>query len=204
MFHYFRVLKNGKHFRGLSRVSVESFLSHNTKKIRRGTLLCFRNILASKMFCKIGESWFCRFYFLSHRIKTFWGRNLQCFTNLGYRKILSLKGVHHDFLFNFFCLTVLKIIVAELFCVSRLFLYQNFWIKGVSRFFNIFFVSQYRSFSRGTLKCITNFGYRKRLSTLGVYREFLLKVFCLTVPKRFVGEPFFFSETSWHQNCFAK
>ena len=51
MFHYFLVSKNswirgGRE--GLSRLSVENLLSHSAEKLRRGTLLCFRNIVVSK------------------------------------------------------------------------------------------------------------------------------------------------------------
>ena len=38
------------HKRGLSRFSVEIFLSHSTGKIRRGTFRCFRENRASKNF----------------------------------------------------------------------------------------------------------------------------------------------------------
>ena len=34
--------------RGKSRFSVENLLSHSTKKLRRGTLLCFTKLLVSK------------------------------------------------------------------------------------------------------------------------------------------------------------
>ncbi len=34
----------------MSRFSVENFLSHSAEKIRRGTLLCFREFLVSKTF----------------------------------------------------------------------------------------------------------------------------------------------------------
>ena len=33
----------------------------------------------------------------------------------------------------------------------------------------------------------------------GVYQDFLSKTFCLTVPKIFVGEPFFVSQNFWYR-----
>ena len=41
---------------------------------------------------------------------------------------------------------------------------------------------------RGTLPCLFNFGYRNILCLRGLCHEFLSKLFCLTVPEKFVGE----------------
>ena len=41
-----------------------------------------------------------------------------------------------------------------------------------------------KEFCKGTLQCFTNFGYRQKLFTRGVYHNFLSKGFCLTVPKK--------------------
>ena len=60
---------------GVSKFSVENFLSHSAEKVRRGTL--------------------------------------QCVTKFRYRKILFFRGLGHDFLSNFFCLTVPKNFVEE-------------------------------------------------------------------------------------------
>ena len=58
--------KNFLHEKGISRFSVENFLSHSTEKLRRRTLLCFRKILVSKIFMHRREaSWFCRNFFVS-------------------------------------------------------------------------------------------------------------------------------------------
>ena len=51
------------------------------------------------------------------------------------------------------------------------------------------------NFRRGTFYCCINFGYRKSLDKRGggggsiKYQDFLLKIFCLTVPKISVGNP---------------
>ena len=71
------VSKNFMNKRGISRSSVESLLPHSTKKLRRGTLLCFTNFVVSKKFMdrRGGEedgiiTIFCRKY-LSHSAQKF-------------------------------------------------------------------------------------------------------------------------------------
>ena len=53
---------------GVSRFSVNNFLSDITEKFRKGTLLCFRKILVSKNFMekRIGASRFSVANVLSH------------------------------------------------------------------------------------------------------------------------------------------
>ena len=48
------------------------------------------------------------------------------------------------------------------------------------------------TFRRGTLLCCVseNFGYRKNFCFRGLCHDFPSKTFCLTVPKKIVGEPF--------------
>ena len=46
------------------------------------------------------------------------------------------------------------------------------------------------NFRRGILYCCINFGYRKSLDKRGENHYFLSKIFCLTVPKTFVGDSF--------------
>ena len=54
----------------------------------------------------------------------------------------------------------------------------------------IFLFHSAGKFRRGIFYCCSNFGYRKRLDKKGVdYQHFPSKVFCLTVPKIFAGEP---------------
>ena len=38
------------HRKGVSLFSLETFLSHSAKKLRKGTILCFRNILVGKIY----------------------------------------------------------------------------------------------------------------------------------------------------------
>ena len=48
------------------------------------------------------------------------------------------------------------------------------------------------NFRRGILYCCINFGYRKSLDKRGggEFQDIPSKIFCLTVPKNFVGESF--------------
>ena len=55
-------------------------------------------------------------------------------------------------------------------------------------------------FRRGTLYCVTNFGYRKILCFRGLCHDFLSKLFCFTAPKNSVGEPFIVSLISGIEN----
>ena len=71
---------------------------------------------------------------------------------------------------------------------------------GVSRFFVKSFLSHTaEKFRRGTLWCVTNSGYRKISCLRGLCQDFLSNFFCLTVPKKFVGESFSVSENFWYR-----
>ena len=64
--------------------------------------------------------------------------------------------------------------------------------EGVSKFSVENFLSKSaEKIRRGTLKGVTDFGYRKILCLSGLCHNFLSKIFCLTVPKHFVEEPFY-------------
>ena len=54
---------------------------------------------------------------------------------------------------------------------------------------------------RRTHSCFTIFGYRQVLCFRGLSQNFLSKIFCLTVPKTFVGDPFSFSLISGNEKC---
>ena len=160
----------------VSRYSLEKFSSHSFEKFRRGTLLCLRKFLLLKNVKdkRGGVSRFSVENFLSHSAKNFRRGTLQCFINFGYRKILCLRGEHHDFLWKICCLTVPKSFVGELFCVSQNFWYRkNFWIRGgggeegeeggVSRFSVKNFLSHSaEKVRRGTLLCFTKFMVSKK------------------------------------------
>ena len=113
---------------------------------------------------------------------------------------------YRDFPSKIFYLTVPKIFVGELFCaVSKFTVGKKFMDKrgggggggGVSRFSVENFLSHSaENFRRGILHCCINFGYRKGLDKRGGGpQDFPSKIFCLTVPKNFVQEPFSVSLT---------
>ena len=92
---------------GVSRYSVEFFLSRSAEKCRRGTLQFFINFGYQKSLDERvggggGVSRFSVENFMSHSAKKFRRATLQGVTNFGYRKILCFRGLCHNFLSNFF------------------------------------------------------------------------------------------------------
>ena len=80
-------------------------------------------------------------------------------------------------------------------CFGKFPVANNFLNKkgGVSKFSVDNFLSQSaEKFRRGTLWCVITFGYRKFLwiRGRGKYQDSPSKISCLTVPIKFVGEPF--------------
>ena len=67
------------------------------------------------------------------------------------------------------------------------------------------FVLHYQKFRRGIRYCFTNFGLRKTLDIRGgENNDFPSKLLCLTVPKHFVGQPFFVLENFCYRKIFRK
>ena len=99
-------------------------------------------------------------------------------------------GEHQDFPSKIFCLTVPKYFVGQSFSVAIISGIEKVWIRrGASRFSVENFLSHSaEKFCRAILHCCNNFGYRKNLDERGEYQDFPWKSFCLTVPKRFVGQ----------------
>ena len=82
---------------GVSRFSVENSLSHSAEKFRWGAVRSSRKFRVSKSFMhKTGISRFSIDYFLSHGTQTFRRGSLRCFRNIGYRKILCIRGVYQN------------------------------------------------------------------------------------------------------------
>ena len=63
-------------------------------------------------------------------------------------------------------------------------------LGGITIFRRKFFVSQCRKISWASLQCFRKFGVSKNFMHNRGYHNFPSKIFCLTVPKNFVGEPF--------------
>ena len=95
-------------------------------------------------------------------------------------------------------------------CVSENFWQQrNLWIRGggsIKNFRRTTFSSQCRKNQQGDPSVLC---FRKSLvakifmDKKGEYQEFPLKIFCLTVPKNFVAEPFSVSLTSGIEKLYA-
>ena len=87
---------------GVSRFSVENFLSHSAQKFRRGTLLIsFRKFLVAKILWIRGGREYQDFpskNFCLTVPKNFVEEPVCVSENFGYRKSLCLRGEYHDFL----------------------------------------------------------------------------------------------------------
>ena len=79
-------------------------------------------------------------------------------------------------------------------CFRKLLVAKKLWIRGggsITIFRGNFLFYSAEKFCKGALSCCSNFGYRKSLDKKGVeYQHFPSKIFCLAVPKVFVGESF--------------
>ena len=159
---------------------------------------CFRKIPELKNLRKReggGVSRFSVGIFLSHIAEKFRRRILYCCNNFGYRESLDKGGgEYQDFPWKIFCLTVPKNFLVEPFSVSLITGTEKVWIRGggASGFTVENFLSHSaENFRRAIPQCCNNFGYRKSLDKKGGgHQDIPSKIFCLTVPKNFVGQSF--------------
>ena len=117
-----------------------------------------------------------------------------------HRKIVSNKRGYHVFLSKFFGLKVPKNYVREPFCASLKVRYRkvSYLKRGLSRYSVERFLSHSaEKFRRGTLLWFRKILVSKNVGDkrVGGYHNFPSKLFCLTVPKHFVEEPFCVSES---------
>ena len=80
-------------------------------------------------------------------------------------------------------------------CSRKYLILKKVWRRGgggEQRFSaEIYLSHRAENFRRGTLLCFTEFLVSKKfLEKRGQYQEFSSKIFCLTLPGNFVGEPF--------------
>ena len=126
--------------------------------------------------------------------KNFVGEPFSVSLIAGTKKVwIRQGGEYQDFPSKIFCLTGPKNFVGERFSVSLIAGTEKIWIRrgGSIKIFRRRFLSHSaENFPRGMLYCCNNFGYRDILDKRGEYQDFASKIFCLTVPKNFVGEPF--------------
>ena len=182
--------------KGISQFSLEFFLSHSTEKIPSVTLLSEKNSGLKKLYKMVYhefvENWF------SHSTENFRRGTLLFSEKFFYRNFLWIGKGYHDSLWKFFCLTVPKKIAK-----STLLFQENSGLKKLHKMVYHDFVENWVSQSteklrRGTLLFSEFFLYRKSFRIGGGYHDFLSKLFCLTVPKNFLGGPFF-SENFWNK-----
>ena len=116
------------------------------------------------------------------------------------KKFMDKKGGVQNFPWKIFCLTVPKNFVDEPFRVSLDWGNEKFHASEgyVTIFRRKFFVSQYRnniSLRNPSVLCFGKFPVaNKFMDKKGGSIKIFRRKFCLTVPKDFVGEPFFVSQ----------
>ena len=155
---------------GVTRFSVENFLSHSAENLSRGESFSVSLISGiEKFYASEGYvTIFCRFVF--------------CLT------------VPKNLVGEPSCAVFQKISGSEKFMDKR------GGGGGVSRFsFENFLSHSAENFRRGILYCCNNFGYRKNLDQKGGSITIFRRSFCLTVPKYFIGEHFGVSEKFFYR-----
>ena len=106
-----------------------------------------------------------------------------------------------------FCPKVQKNFVGEPFSLSLNSSIENFYASEgyVTIFCRNFLSHCAEKFRRGTLWSFISFGYRKNSWFRGLCHDSPSKMFCLTVPKNFVGETFcaVFQKTSSSEKVYG-
>ena len=191
-------------------ISVEKFSSHSAEKFRRGTRLCFRKFRVSKNFMpKRGISRFSIGNLLSHSTEKLRRGTLLCFTKfLVSKKFMDNRGGVSRFSVKYFLShSAEKFRRGALQCVTNFGYRKDFMLQRVMwRLCVEFFLSHSaEKFRRGILLICVSENVRQRKSLWirggGEYQDFPSKIFCLTVPKIFVGEPFSASLISSIEKC---
>ena len=145
---------------GVSRLSIENFLSHSTENFRRASLYCCNDFGYRKSLDKrVGGGEYQDFpskIFCLTVPKISVGESFTVSIISGIEKVWIRGGGHQDFPWKIFCLTVPKNFVGEPFSVSLIAGTEKVWIREGG----------------------------------GGYQDFPSKIFCLTVPKISVGEFF--------------
>ena len=131
--------------------------------------------------------------FLSHRTETkSFVQEPFCFPEIFWyrKKIMDKRGHITIFSRNFYVSQCRKNSWASLQCFRKFVVSKNFMHnRGITSFRRKFFVSQCRniSWTWASLQCIRKFGVSKNFMHNRGYHNFPSKIFCLTVPKNFVG-----------------
>ena len=129
---------------GISRFSVEIFMSHSAENFREGILLFLRKFLVAKSFMdEKGVSRFSVESFWSHSAEKFHGHRFNVSENLRYRKLLCIIKDFTSFRQKLFVSQAEKI-RGHPFNVSENLGYRKILciIRGITSFRRKFFVSQ--------------------------------------------------------------
>ena len=187
--------------KGISRFSLEIFLSHSTEIFRRETL-CLSEIFWYRKFWKIRGG----YHYLASKIffltvpENFVKEQLCVSKNFWYRKFLCRRGGTRFCVGNFLSHSTKKFRRGALLCqkISGLkILHKIVYHDFVENWFS----HSTENFRRRTLHSSENFFYRKFFWVGRGYHDFLSKLFCLTVPKKFLVGPFCFRNFQDWKNC---
>ena len=180
---------------GVSRFSIENFLSHSAENFRRGGGGSFSVSLISgieKVWIRGGGiiTIFRRSSCFTVP-KYFIGEQFGVSDKFFYRKFSCIGGGGGGgaarFCRNFLShRTETKSFVKEPFCFPEIFWYRKKFMdkRGhITIFSRNFYVSQCRKISWASLQCLRNFGVSKNFMHTRGYHVFPSKIFALTVPK---------------------
>ena len=135
---------------GVSKFSVENFLSHSAENLSRGESFSVSLISGiEKFYASEGYVMiFCRFFLVSQCRKVSWA-SLQCFRKFGVSKKFTHNRGYHNFSPKIFCLTVPKNFVGESVSASLISGIEKFYASEgyVTIFCRFFLVSQCRKIS---------------------------------------------------------
>ena len=107
-----------KREKGVSRFSVEKFLSYSAENLPRESFTVALILRTEKVWIGGGVSRFSVEKTLSHNCRKVRRGILYCCISFGYRKSLDKRGEYQDFPSKIFCLTVRKFSVGESFTVA--------------------------------------------------------------------------------------
>ena len=186
---------------GVSRFSIEIYLSDSAEELRRGTLSCFTNIgYRKRLWIRGGGK---EYHDFPSKISCLTVPQILIVEPFGVSLISGIEKFYasegyvtiFDFLSNFFCLTVPKIFIVEPYSVSLNSgtekVYASEREEGLSRFSVEDLLSHSdEKFHRGKSFSVSlNSGTEKPWIREGEYRDFPSNIFCITVPKSSIVEP---------------
>ena len=187
--------KRGK---GVSRLSIENFLSHSVENFRRGILYCCINFGYRKSLDRRGGNIkIIRPIFLSHSVEKFRRGILYCCINFRWRKNLWTRGGKRVSRFSIkdFLSHSAENLRREFFTVALLSGTEKVWIEGGGEYQDNpsnFFCLTVSKISVGEFFTVAlNSGSENFYGQEGgkEYKNFPPKIFCLTLPKISVGNP---------------